>query len=358
MHITQKAPSGGIAPDGLTPARSPRSGASGLGLERMTEIQRARILAAMSEVACERGAGNVTVAHVVERAGVSRRTFYELFDDREECLLAAFEEALRCAGARVLPAYRTDERWVGRIRAALAAFLEFLESEPAMGLLLVGSPGAGARALERRRGVLALAIAAVNEGHEQSKTGTEPPQLTAEGIVGGVLSILHARLLACVPSIIALTRDRGVTSSLESPAGSLLELTGPLMSMIVLPYLGAASARQELERPVPKRCASAPSVNGNPLRELRMRLTYRTVRALCAVAALPGGSNRQIADAAEITDQGQISKLLARLHSLGLIENTGAGSVRGAANAWTLTAKGWDVEAAIVRDSPPAGAQG
>jgi AcrR family transcriptional regulator len=55
---------------------------SGVGREKVSEIQRARILGAMTEVAAERGAANVTVAHVVARSGVSRRTFYELFEDR------------------------------------------------------------------------------------------------------------------------------------------------------------------------------------------------------------------------------------------------------------------------------------
>jgi AcrR family transcriptional regulator len=344
MGTKGRAPSEGTAPNGLRAGRNPQPGTGGLGAEQVSEIQRARIIAAMTEVACERGASNVTVAHVVERAGVSRRTFYELFDDREDCFVAAFEQALRRAAELVLPAYRAEGRWSERIRAALVALLEFLDGEPVMGLLLVGPPGAGTLALERRRRVLAHVIAAVDEGRtlkgiakghaasERSKPAAGPPPLTAEGIVGGALSILHARL------------------SEQSP-GSLLELTNPLMSMIVLPYLGAAAARRELERPAPRRRAPVPSANGNPLRELQMRLTYRTVRVLLAVAARPGGSNRQVADAAGITDQGQISKLLGRLQGLGLIENTGAGSVRGAPNAWVLTAKGWEVETAITHDT-------
>jgi AcrR family transcriptional regulator len=334
---------------GQTLAPSPSSGAGGLGAERVVEIQRSRMLAAMVEVSCEHGASNVTVAHVVERAGVSRRTFYELFDDREECLLAAFDDAVGRASRYVLDAYVLDVSWAERIRSALAALLEFLDVERGAGqLLIVGSLGAGAKALEHRRRILAQIIAVVEEGSALTGTGREarpgkrsvgdeqPPSLTAEGIVGGALAILHARL----------SEDREKSSS-------LLELTGPLMSMIVLPYLGPAASRRELERSVPKRRMAAPSANGNPLRELQMRLTYRTVRVLLAVAAQPGGSNRQVADAAGITDQGQISKLLARLHGLGLIENTAASPARGAPNAWTLTAKGWDVEAAIARDVTP-----
>jgi DNA-binding MarR family transcriptional regulator len=133
----------------------------------------------------------------------------------------------------------------------------------------------------------------------------------------------------------------------EKNPGRLIELTGPLMGMIVLPYLGPAAARRELARPVPKAPARPRPVNGDPLRELDMRLTYRTVRVLMAVAANPGSSNRQVADGAGIKDQGQISKLLARLARLGLIEHTGGEPARGGPNAWALTERGREVHGAI-----------
>jgi hypothetical protein len=132
----------------------------------------------------------------------------------------------------------------------------------------------------------------------------------------------------------------------------LLDLCGPLMATIVLPYLGPAAARQELDRPAPKRTepsserrAAAPGAN--PLDGLPMRLTYRTVRVLRAIADSPGASNRRVGEAAGIIDQGQISKLLARLARLGLIENGVApDSERGSPNKWTLTARGAAVESA------------
>ena len=70
-----------------------------VGRGGVAEIQRARMITALVEVAGERGAGGVTVAHIVARSGVSRRTFYELFDDREDCFLAAFDQAVE-RGAR------------------------------------------------------------------------------------------------------------------------------------------------------------------------------------------------------------------------------------------------------------------
>ncbi|MGC2374439.1 MAG: hypothetical protein WA484_11260, partial [Solirubrobacteraceae bacterium] len=201
--------------------------------------------------------------------------------------------------------------------------------EPGMGrLLVVESAGAGAEALERRGRLIAGLVAVVDEGRDESKLGREPSRLAAEGIVGGVLSILHTRLLA-------------------ENDGSLQELTGPLMGMIVLPYLGGVAARRELERAIPHRGETPRAGSMDPLRDLGMRLTYRTVRVLMTVAEHPGSSNRQVGEASGIQDQGQISKLLSRLHRLTLIENTGIGPARGAPNAWTLTAKGQDIQTAL-----------
>ena len=114
----------------------------------------------------------------------------------------------------------------------------------------------------------------------------------------------------------------------------------------MLPYLGPEAAAREVEHPVPRarRRATTPA---DPLRELDMRLTYRTVRVLLAIAERPGASSRQVADASGVADQGQISKLLWRLEHLGLIANTTDGRGRGEPNAWILTPKGREVEQAI-----------
>jgi AcrR family transcriptional regulator len=345
--------------EGLHPGRNPHPGApqrahpkgtrqaGGLGVESVAEIQRARVLAAMVDVVAERGAANVTVARVVARSGVSRRTFYELFEDREDCFLAAFDDAIARIAGEVVPAYEHPGPWRAKIRAALIALLQFLDYDPGMGrLVIVEVLGAGPKALERRRRVLAQVITIVDEGRREGKKGDGPPPLTAEGVLGGVFSLIHSRLL-------------------EGRDGPLVGLVNPLMSMIVLPYLGPAAARRELtlpgtpfgahpeghrqagERPVPKAPARPRPVNGDPLRDLGMRLTYRTVRVLMAVGANSGSSNRAVADGAGIKDQGQISKLLARLQGLGLIENSRDGQANGLANVWTLTERGREVHGAI-----------
>lgn len=283
----------------------------------------------MAEVCSERGAGNVTVADVVARSGVSRRTFYESFQDREECFLEALEEALAYATRQVLPVYEASGDWRERIRASLVALLAFFEEEPFMGrLLIVESLGGGPAALARRREVLARVIAAVDGGRGIAADPSSLAPLIAEGLLGGVLGVIHAQLV-------------------EPDGRPLLELVSPLMSMIVLPYLGPRAARKELERPVPSSPERANRSLSGPLRDLQMRLTYRTVRVLIAVGGNPSASNREVGVAADIQDQGQISKLLTRLARLGLVENTGAGYARGGPNAWMLTDRGLEIQQAI-----------
>jgi AcrR family transcriptional regulator/DNA-binding MarR family transcriptional regulator len=305
------------------------------------EIQRARILAALVEVSRERGAGRVTVAHVVARSGVSRRTFYELFEDRDACFLAAFEDAVRRAVARVAPAFDGAESWRERLRAGLGALLEFLEDEPGLGgLCVVDALGAGPLTLERRTQVVRTLVDVVDRGRREAVLEPRPSRLTAEGVVGGVLSVLYGRLTARRP----LT---------ERPK-PLVRLLGPLMAMIVLPYFGPAAAESELGLPVPRARRRPQRPRSNPLEGLDMRLTYRTVRVLGAIAARADASNREVADAAGIHDQGQISKLLTRLEHLGLIANVGAGQARGEPNAWRLTTKGREVQETIDQQATPA----
>ncbi len=310
----------------------------------MVEIQRSRILAAMVEVCAEYGAANVTVSHAVERARVSRRTFYHLYRGREDCFLATFDEGIGRASRYILADYDPDAKWIVRLRLLLTRLLAFLDMEPGVGqLLIVGALGAGPVVLGRRADMVARIVEFVQEGSREAKGAAEPPPLMAEGIVGGVLSVLHGRLLDVLAP--------GVGSDGNQPdreQASLLELTGPLMSMIVLPYLGPVAARRELARPTPSPPERREPVAADPLRGVRMRLTYRTARVLAAIGAHPGRSNREVGLAAEMQDQGQISKLLTRLAGLGLIENMPAGRLaRGGPNAWTLTAKGREIARAI-----------
>jgi AcrR family transcriptional regulator len=303
----------------------------------VTELQRARLLDAAFSVVSEDGYKRMTARRVSGRAGVSNKTFYDLFTDREDCFLAAFDHAVEEIAAVVLPAWEGEGRWDARIPAGLGALLAFLDCESALRrLVFVEALGAGPRVLERRAQILEALQTAVDQGRSGVKTGRGLPPLTAEGVVGAAFGVIHTRLL-------------------EQHPEPLTELLNPLMAMIVLPYRGQAAAARELARPVleppialaaRERFGASLTAAGVGRARIPFRLTVRTHRVLSAVSELSAQgvdpNNREVADAAGITDQGQISKLLARLEGHGLLRNTG-GHTQGIARAWRLTPRGEEI---------------
>jgi AcrR family transcriptional regulator len=308
------------------------------------EMQRRRLLLAMCELSGEVGLAGATVGQVCKRSRMSRRTFYELFDSREDCFLGAFEQALTKLGERILPAWeipvppgdRKRGHWKDRIRGGLEALLALFDEQPQLArLCVIETLTGGPVVLRRRREILNALALAVEQGRAEVRAGSGPPPLTGEGTVGGVLAVIHARLL-------------------DPDSGPLIQLAPTLSSMIVFPYLGPAAAQRELKRPStakrPDR-ARTPDRNGHwggdPFRDLPLRFTYRTARVLATIAAHPDASNRHIGQDAGMTDQGQTSKLLKRLERAGLIQNAGGGRESGEANAWQLTPRGQEIDKAL-----------
>ncbi len=308
---------------------------------RLVEIQRVRLLSAAIRAVDELGYADTTVADITSRARVSRRTFYELFADREACLAAVLEDALGSIAGELAAADLDGLAWRERVRIGLFTILSFLDREPVLArVCVVQALRGGPRVLERREAILSRLALVVDEGRLSSVRAERCTPLTAEGLIGAAFSIVYARLL-------------------RGERRPLVGLLGELMGMIVLPYRGASAARREQVRPAPAvstrstraRRGSAESVL-DPLDGVAMRLTYRTARILEGIAEHPGSSNRQAAERAGIADAGQVSKLLARLERLGLLANRGPGRVKGEPNAWSLTAKGETVARSIRMHAP------
>jgi AcrR family transcriptional regulator len=282
---------------------------------------------------------------VATRAGVAESAFGEAFSTVEECYRAAFAEGLDRLSRAVSEATVREQSWLERVRVGLVALLGFFDDEPSWArLLVIETPISAATAAECIRGLhnllghLLQRTAAGSDGFPASRPGVSPmlvETLTGELVVGGVFSVIR-------------------TNMLEADGRRLVELAPSLMAFIVAPYLGQTAAQAELE--------GRPSTNddttaGNPVpsREtelagpasLPIRVTHRTTMVLRAIAQAPYSNNREIADAAGLTDEGQTSKLLARLERRGVIENVGIGAARGEPNAWLLTASGQRVLAVI-----------
>src|SRR5947209_11904942 len=114
-----------------------RPGPRGLPRGQVTEIQRRRMLAAAVETVEEVGYARMTVGQVISRARVSRKTFYDVFADREDCFMAAFDQALEEARALALDAYEQQPQWRDGMRAGLARLLMFMDAEPSLAKLCV-----------------------------------------------------------------------------------------------------------------------------------------------------------------------------------------------------------------------------
>jgi AcrR family transcriptional regulator/DNA-binding MarR family transcriptional regulator len=275
------------------------------------------------------GYAGLTIAEVLTRAKISRKTFYEVFDDLEDLFLATFEHAVAHARAPVRAAYRAEPDWRRAMRAGLLGLLTLMEQQHGVArVCVVDTLIAGPRVLEFRVQLVRELAGAIDGGRAVANARHDPHPLTGEAIAGGIAAVLHSHLLR------------------EDPA-PLTDLHGALMSMMVMPYLGRAAAHKELQTTTgatPDGRSVLTERALDPLAGLKMRITYRTVRVLNAIAKTPGATNTKIADAAEILDQGQISKLLSRLARLELIENARPERSGRGENAWRLTERGARVQ--------------
>jgi hypothetical protein len=266
---------------------------------------------------------------VATRADVSEHVFHEVFSTVGECYRATFEAGLDRLSRAVEQAAGRDEAWLERVRSGLVALLGFLDDEPAWArLLLLQAPVAGT-GLQCEQRLLGVITRLLEDGGP--RVLDEPDGLsamTAELVAGGTVAVIRGR--AHVGS-----------------GGALVELAPSLMAFIVRPYLGEAAARAELEGKPAGAGEARASVSG-PARALVLsrpamlpvRATHRTTLVLRAIARAPYSTNREVAQAAGLADEGQTSKLLARLERQGVIENVGLGSARGEPNAWVLTVSG------------------
>ncbi len=258
------------------------------------------------------------------RASVGQSASRKALAGADERRLSSIEEGLERLSEVVDEAAGREGSWLDRLRAGLVAFLGFFDDEPGWGRLLVSEAPVrdASLALRCEQRVLGVLTGLLDDGSPLAIGELMgEPQLTSELVVGGVVAVIRKRVLG---------DDRG----------PFVGLAPELMSFIVLPYLGQAAARAELAgRPAP---VGEVSWGAAELRDARLpiRATRRTMSVLRAIAGAPGSNNRQIAQAAGLSDEGQASKLLSRLAERGVIENVGVGAVRGEPNAWLLTSEG------------------
>jgi AcrR family transcriptional regulator len=229
------------------PERLPR-GHHDLSPEYVAEHQRLRILSATTNTVSERGYGATTVGQIVERARVSRRTFYEHFDTKEHAFLATFCASVECLAAAVREAYAARGRqWEDRMADTLLEFTRLLVEWPNTGVITFVEVGAaGLEAQARRANGMAMAADALRSAcAHRDPGGAAPSPVAAELAVGGLFEVVRNRMAARRPEALA-----------EELPGVARAVLGPLVGeRAAAGVADRITERADASQPAPARAA-------------------------------------------------------------------------------------------------------
>jgi len=200
-------------------------GAGALSPEIIGEIQQARIFEAMClAIAEEGGFGRMTVTDILDRAGTSTRSFYEHFDNKEACLLAAFAVYGTQLGSDLAAAWAGAERWPEKVSAAISAALEFGAQAPLqLRFLLLEAQSAGPKLVSEQRLALERLTGRLREGRSAYEKAADLSAGTEEMVVAGIAWRIGRALLDDEP---------------------LDQLGSELVEFALAPYVGAGRARR------------------------------------------------------------------------------------------------------------------
>ncbi len=275
--------------------------------------QRQRLVAAMADVVAEHGRDRATVELVCKQAGMSRRTFYELFTDVEQCFISAVGQAF----ARLLSAIddsvaAAGGQWEDRTVAAIVALLETLERDPVMARLCLIEPLSGNPvALSLRNAAVHRVATVVTAGAAMEDETLR--DIAARGAVGAVLQLAGDRLL---------------------DGGSLRDLAAPAVYTTMAPFTGRRTAASYAER-IPDPVPFEPAVRPQPALG-HVLMTELTRVTLLHLEQHPGACNVDIARAIGVRHESQMSRHLRRLERAGVLHCRRHGRI----NAWQLTGLG------------------
>ena len=198
-------------------------GRHGLPRTYVAENQRERLLNGVVEAVAEHGYEATTISRIVEAAKISRRTFYEHFEGKEDCFLAAYEMIDAHVRESILAAPGATEPWPDRVRARLAALLDVLARDSAVARCYLVEPlAAGGKVAAGYRDAMQLLAETLRP--EPEPTGLEV-EVRDQALIGGVATLIVRRLNAGSP-------DR------------LPELLPDLTELVLAPYLGREEAKR------------------------------------------------------------------------------------------------------------------
>jgi AcrR family transcriptional regulator len=217
--MAEAAPEGGSAR--LREARLP-PGRHGLPRTYVAENQRERLLNGVVEAVAEHGYESTTIGQITAAAKISRRTFYEYFEGKEDCFLAAYEMIDAHVRDSILSAPGAQEPWPDRIRARLATLLDVLSRDSSVARIYLVEPlAAGGDVAARYRDAMQLLAETLRPEPEPSARDVE---VRDQALIGGVVTLVVRRLNA-------------------GAASRLPELLPDLVELVLAPYLGREEAQ-------------------------------------------------------------------------------------------------------------------
>jgi AcrR family transcriptional regulator len=204
-------------------------GHHGLSREQVLESQRERLLAAFVEVLARNGYRGTQITEIVSVASVSSKAFYESFDSKEACFLAAANAVLDHLRELVAAAVLPEETWPERVITALRTLLVFFDSEPDLGRICRVEPLTAMPAIAARfRDVVAECTPYLRAGRDERPGDAELPDSTEESLLGGLIVLASRSILAGREPLIDLLPD--------------------LVEFVLAPYLGGERAKDLARR--------------------------------------------------------------------------------------------------------------
>jgi AcrR family transcriptional regulator len=173
------------------------AGPHGLDPALVTRVQRERVLQAMTSVTAEVGYQAVTIRKVLDRARISKITFYELFDGKEQCFVAAYDDAIAQVFARVERACEAERRASAeqRLGAAIDALLDFLAEEPDVARLCVlEALAAGPAGRERRAATMDRFAAMMESLLAEARPDRDLGPIAARALIGGAEEVIYGAI--------------------------------------------------------------------------------------------------------------------------------------------------------------------
>ncbi|HEY8583262.1 MAG TPA: TetR family transcriptional regulator [Capillimicrobium sp.] len=347
--------------------------------EQLDRLQRARVLDAVTAVVADRGYAEASIADVVAYGGLSRRTFYELFDNKADAFFAAYDDVVDRAIRRMETACSEDEAVEVRVRAGLAELLRLVERHPSWAQMCVlEAPAASAVTGDRARHLRPLARW-VADVHRELELDVQLDPLAHTGMV---LGGLQAWLLAARGNRAELLRGLyRLTIGRDSPDVGLPTLvdgdprraaavrtalrdrvhvvaaTDVVIDAIVDHDGWTLGIADDAISTVLERGAEAPRVDLLLLRHV-VRAAYEAgpagvlgaigygrpgetaglsaLRCLYCLLERPGASGRELVQAMGMQEAG-VSRLLGQLRARGDVRSAGS---PGRRKHWSLTESG------------------